>query len=98
MSLPPGFEGLDFPEWYQQAACQGQADLFMVTDEDSNPLRGGGRRAVIAEAKAICQTCPVIVECGELGLRIGDYGVWGGMGQSEIRKLRKEMRDAERSS
>lgn len=97
MSVIPGFGGGDFPDWYHTAPCRGLDHIFMVTDEDSNPLRGGGRRAVIAEAKAICKTCPNIVECGEIGIAEGDFGIWGGMSQSELRNLKKEMRNANRS-
>lgn len=84
---------LDPPKWHDDAACKGMSDLFMVTDEESNPLRGGGRRAKIAEAKAICATCPVIDPCREEGMRAGDFGVWGGMSQSELRQAKKEARD-----
>lgn len=97
MSTLPGFDGGNWPDWYNDAPCRGLDHLFMVTDEDSNPLRGGGRRAVIAEAKAICQTCHHVVECGEIGMAKGDFGIWGGMSQSELRKLKKEMRDAART-
>ena len=88
--LPQDFT---FADWYDEAACLGMSDLFMITDEDSRPLRGGGRRAMIEEAKAICSTCTVREPCAELGMEIGDYGVWGGLSQSQLRKMKKEQRD-----
>lgn len=48
---------------------------------------------MIEEAKAICSTCTVREPCAELGMEIGDYGVWGGLSQSQLRKMKKEQRD-----
>ena len=43
-----------------------------------------------ALAKKLCRTCPVIEECLEYALENGEmYGVWGGMGNSERKLLRR---------
>lgn len=35
-------------------------------------------------AKAICSECPVLAQCREHALQVGEvYGIWGGMGESE---------------
>ena len=58
--------------WERDAACAGggteTARLFF-SDEISE----------IADAKRICSTCPVIVECLDTALARGEqWGVWGG--------------------
>lgn len=53
-----------------------------------------------AAAKAVCQTCPVLLECREAG--VGEpYDVWGGMDQYErhlarrrAARVAKEAREA----
>jgi len=67
------------PDWMQHAACRGMdAALFMPERGDIDTLN---------EAKAVCQTCHVRLECLEYGLE-EKYGVWGGMAESARRKLR----------
>ncbi len=44
----------------------------------------------IAEAKAVCERCPVISECLTWALETGqDAGVWGGMSEDERRSLKR---------
>jgi WhiB family redox-sensing transcriptional regulator len=45
-------------------------------------------RANAERAKAICETCPVIVECREYALEWELHGIWGGMTEKE-RKLHR---------
>ena len=40
------------------------------------------------KAKAICATCPVIVECKDWAIKHGEAGVWGGTTERERRGLR----------
>ena len=56
------------------------ADLFFLDIPDA-----------IEEAKAICRTCPIQIECLELGLR-EQYGIWGGMTTQERRALANRRR------
>ncbi len=43
-----------------------------------------------APAKAVCQRCPVAVECLEFAVRTGErFGVWGGMSERD-RRLAKQ--------
>jgi hypothetical protein len=44
--------------------------------------------ALIAEAKAECQKCPVRNECEELGM-YEENGVWGGMTPNDRRNVRR---------
>jgi WhiB family redox-sensing transcriptional regulator len=46
--------------------------------------RNAAREARIAQAKAICRTCPAIRECLEHALRVREpYGIWGGRSEDE---------------
>lgn len=66
------------------AACRGlDPDLFF-------PERG----ASLAPAKAVCATCPVTEACLEYALEHHEPGVWGGTGDIERRRIRRERRDA----
>jgi WhiB family redox-sensing transcriptional regulator len=67
------------PAWQRQAACKGMdTELF---------FGGRGDNRSHAEAKAVCDTCPVINECAEYGLWEHD-GVWGGTSERQRRRLR----------
>jgi len=46
--------------------------------------RSRGRRHRIDEAKAVCEGCPVLVECRTHALTTFEpYGIWGGMSEEE---------------
>ena len=46
--------------------------------------RNKARKQRIAQAKAICQQCPVIAECLDHALRVREpYGIWGGRSEDE---------------
>lgn len=57
--------------WIDQAACAGQADVFV-----------GARRPspdVMAQAAATCAGCPVLAECAAYAEEIDAvHGVWAG--------------------
>jgi WhiB family transcriptional regulator, redox-sensing transcriptional regulator len=66
--------------WRDQAACRGlDTDVFFpLTDEEAG------------EAKAVCATCPVRELCLEYALVTRqDDGVWGGLTETERRRLRR---------
>lgn len=53
-----------------------------------------------AEAKRVCEPCPVKAACLESALSTGqDYGVWAGMSETERRELvsRRRQRSARQS-
>ncbi len=73
--------------WRDEAACRGlDTDTFFpVTDEEA------------AEAKAVCAVCPVRELCLEYALVTRqDDGVWGGLTETERRRLRRRHREASR--
>jgi WhiB family redox-sensing transcriptional regulator len=55
-------------EWREQAECRSHPTRWFFPEQGETP-----RRAI-----AICNRCPVIVECREHGRRHESYGVWGG--------------------
>ena len=76
--------GLD-TSWMDQAACRGvDPGLFF-------PERGA--RAAFDRIRAICETCPVQVECLEYALEINtQHGFWGGKSERERRRMRRERK------
>jgi WhiB family redox-sensing transcriptional regulator len=71
--------------WREVAACQDvDPDLFF-------PIGNAGPTLVqIDEAKAVCARCPVMEQCLEWAVGIGQVeGVWGGTTESERRTARR---------
>lgn len=77
-------------DWQVKAACRGTGvDLFFNPDAE----RGQAKRAREARAKAICAACPVIAQCLDWALSVGEpYGVWGGKSAAERHELRAESK------
>jgi len=76
-------------DWRHRAACRDEdPELFF-------PVGNSGPALVqIAEAKTVCNRCPVAAQCLAWALDSGqEYGVWGGVSEVELRALRR--RDAE---
>jgi WhiB family redox-sensing transcriptional regulator len=68
------------PPWMAGAACHGHpVDLFFPgKGEDQEPV------------KAVCQSCPVLVECLAYALANPELrGVWGGTGERERVRMRR---------
>ena len=75
--------------WRQEAACRDldTSLFFPASDEDAGP------------AKAVCATCPVRELCLEFALITRqDDGVWGGLDETERRRLRRRRREAARKA
>jgi WhiB family transcriptional regulator, redox-sensing transcriptional regulator len=63
--------------------AQNFPDLFFGDSGDS-PL------ADVRQAKKLCSTCPVQLECATYALEADeDFGVWGGLSSLDRKKLRK---------
>src|SRR4051794_35218265 len=68
--------------WRQLAACRGMdPELFF-------PGRGEATKPI----RAVCDGCPVRVECAEDGMT-EKYGVWGGLTERQRRRLRVQRRE-----
>ena len=68
-------------EWQLHGACRG-ADSSVFFHPDGE--RGRARAMREHRAKAICRECPVIEQCRNHALSVGEpYGIWGGLSESE---------------
>jgi len=68
-------------EWQYQGACRDADDTLFFHPEGE---RGSTRRRRAEAAKAICNACPVMLQCREQSLRVREtYGVWGGLSEDE---------------
>lgn len=83
---------MEYENWRQAAACLDEdPDLFFPVGNTGPAL------LQVAEAKAVCNRCPVQQQCLEWAMEQGqDSGVWGGLGEDERRALKR--RNARRRS
>ncbi|WJR33522.1 WhiB family transcriptional regulator [Mycobacteroides immunogenum] len=67
----------DVGEWWSQARCRGlPTEMFFVPDGD----RGRSRLVRETRAKRVCQSCPVLRQCGTYAVSAGErHGVWGAL-------------------
>lgn len=75
---------IDRPKWQSRGACRGSAlegsNIFY--EESGNSF---------AEARKVCNHCPVKGECLRWALERGErFGMWGGKSQKELQVLRGE--------
>ncbi|MCA1692194.1 MAG: WhiB family transcriptional regulator [Actinobacteria bacterium] len=70
--------------WRDDAACRGlDPDVFFPASDDEAGV-----------AKAVCETCPVREECLEYALETRqEDGIWGGLTETERRRLRRRRRE-----
>lgn len=72
-------------QWQTVAHCRGLESAVFFGSEGEDRQR---RRAREARAKALCAQCPVIRQCREHALNVGErFGIWGGMSPRERSKL-----------
>ncbi len=75
---------LDRPDWQQRAACRGlDPDRFYPVET---------HEAAFADARAVCDGCPVRFEC--LGFALTEreeFGVWGGSTWPERKRMRQRL-------
>lgn len=72
-------------DWQMEGLCRGRnSAVFFHPDNE----RGSARANRELHAKQICAQCPVVVQCRQHALDAEEpYGVWGGMGEDERRKI-----------
>lgn len=77
-------------DWRQRGACRtADPELFYPISEAA-PNQGQ-----IAEAKAVCASCPVLAVCRQHALgKPEPFGVWGGMTEWERERLLRRDRRA----
>jgi WhiB family transcriptional regulator, redox-sensing transcriptional regulator len=70
--------------WMNRAACQ-KADPEMFFPIGDGAMSSGQ----VAEARAVCRSCPVCDDCRRYSLETGQgYGIWGGTDEDERRTMR----------
>jgi WhiB family redox-sensing transcriptional regulator len=70
------------PDWFRDAACRG-LDTNLFFPEKGEP----------AQAKQVCETCPVTIECLALGID-ERQGIWGNTSERERVQIRRKVRAA----
>lgn len=72
---------IDRPAWMDRAACRGEAlEVFF-------PARGTN---TVAQARAVCESCPVYAACLRYALDDPELqGVWGATTTAERRAIRR---------
>ncbi len=72
-------------DWRHKAVCRDEDPELFFPVGNSGPAL-----AQIADAKLVCNRCPVTTECLTWALDSGqDAGVWGGMSEDERRALKR---------
>ncbi|MFC0452770.1 WhiB family transcriptional regulator [Rhodococcus jostii] len=81
-------------DWWALAACRDtELAVFFSPDDE----RGRARDRRETQARQICRPCPVLVQCRNHALVVGEtYGVWGGMTEGDRRKHSRRRRRGER--
>jgi WhiB family redox-sensing transcriptional regulator len=76
-----GGSALDQAGWQERALCaQTDPEAFF-------PEKGGSTR----EAKRVCLSCEVRVECLEFALENDErFGIWGGLSERERRRVKRQ--------
>jgi len=82
----------DLWEWQLDGACRtADPTLFFHPEGERGPSRRGRDSA----AKAICASCPVIVQCRSHALAVREpYGVWGGLSEDDRETILSGRRPA----
>jgi len=72
--------------WQPVALCSGNhSHLFFAPSVQE---RKDERQRREVRAKAVCQVCPVAIECRRYALQIREpYGIWGGLTETERRRV-----------
>lgn len=84
--------------WRKRALCRvmGTHPSVFYPEKGPRPVRGPGAdtRAMVAQARKICDLCPVRIDCLEFAMLDGQWwwGVWGGLTARERRKLRSRWK------
>lgn len=72
-------------DWRHKAVCRDEDPELFFPVGNSGPAL-----AQIADAKLVCNRCPVTTECLTWALESGqDAGVWGGLSEDERRALKR---------
>ena len=83
---------MDLWDWQFEGACRDLDDTMFFHPEGE---RGAARRRRIEAAKAVCNSCPVMMQCRAQALATREpYGVWGGLCEEEREAIIAQRRTA----
>ncbi len=76
-------------KWQDSASCKSvDPEIFFHPDNQ----RGDDKIERVRQAKVVCQTCPVIIECRNFAIDTRqDFGIWGGLDEDELYTLRMRI-------
>lgn len=66
-------------DWMKEAKCKNKTSLFFPNPAET----AAQRRKTIYSAKAICRTCPVLLDCRDYARKNNELGIWGGETEDE---------------
>lgn len=85
----------DLWNWQLAGACRAVSPEVFFHPEGE---RGPRRRGRDAEAKSVCEACPVLMACRAHALEVREpYGVWGGLTEAEREELHDDSTHRSRS-
>ena len=89
MAMPETLTTYDPDDWRLSAACRDLDTAIFFPDSDNDA----------AAAKEVCASCPVREACLEFALVTRqDDGVWGGLDETERRRIRRRRQEAARKA
>lgn len=83
---------IEMGEWIGDARCASiEPDVFFIDFYDNYPHREApaAARALLAQARAVCDLCPVRQPCLEWALTNEYYGIWAGTTPGERVEMRR---------
>lgn len=69
----------DGSSWREHAVCKGRTNLFFPPKAE----RPQARMRREAQARLLCTTCPVQVQCQQFARAHHEYGFWGGESEED---------------
>lgn len=76
--------------WQEHAACRGMDQRIFFGGER---MESDGRHIDVSRAVAVCERCPVRIDCLSYAMDVGEiHGVWGGLTENERRRSRRKRR------
>lgn len=82
------------PDWMRDALCLGMADRSHDPWHPDDPTLAE-RNETYAQARRVCQRCPVRLPCAQLGMemlaRDQAKGMFGGLRPDEMRRIAREL-------
>lgn len=78
-SISGSAPGWEETRWMEQGACRGKTNLFFPPRAERPQARV--RRE--AQARIVCQACPVMGTCRDWARASREYGFWGGESEED---------------